>query len=66
MIDERMRRSRSRSLALPAAALVFASGHVSAQEPARRRGAGSSRVDHRHGLANRHPRRRCFEPRDHG
>ena len=33
MIDERMRRSRSWSLAIPAAALVFASGHVSAQEP---------------------------------
>ena len=33
MIDERVRRSRSWSLAIPAAALVFASGHVSAQEP---------------------------------
>ena len=55
MIDERMRRSRSWSLAVPAAALVFASGHVSAQESARRRVAGSSRVDHRYGLANRHP-----------
>ena len=33
MIDERVRRSRSWSLAVPAAALVFASGHVSAQDP---------------------------------
>ena len=33
MIDESVRRSRSWSLAIPAAALVFASGHVSAQEP---------------------------------
>src|SRR5688572_14904664 len=33
MIDERVRRSRWWSLAIPAAALAFASGHVSAQEP---------------------------------
>ena len=33
MIDEGVRRSRSWSLAIPAAALVFASGHVSAQDP---------------------------------
>jgi len=33
MIDDRVRRSRSWSLAVPAAALVFTSGHVSAQDP---------------------------------
>ena len=66
MIDERTRRSRAWQLAVPAAALAFAAGQSSAQEPTARRARGPSRVNHRHGLANRHARCGDIESRDIG